>query len=227
MPFGMNSPILSIVIPVYNEQEVLPLLKKKFLEFFQNQNFELILVDDRSQDLSAQFLKEWSKEDSRVHVICNDENIGHQASLYIGMLQAKHDMIVTMDADLQDPVELIAKLVEKSLQGFDVVHAKRTKAGSTVIRNVLAWGYYRTLKVFKSSTLIDVGDFRLVTRRALELHQKTFSTGRYLRGEFSQLPLLQGLIPYVRGKRMAGKTKYTWCKLLKLAWNGFLRSKKS
>jgi glycosyltransferase involved in cell wall biosynthesis len=224
----MSNPFLSVVIPVYNEIEVLPYLSEKLKNHFHHQtNVEFIFIDDASIDGSIDFLSQWSQNDTRVRIIFNHKNIGHQPSLYMGLLESKGEIMVSMDADLQDPVELISLLVEKYKHGYDIVHAQRTRAGASTFRNICAWMFYRVLKLFNSKTIVDVGDFRLISRKALQIHQRTFLTGLYLRGEFSKLPLRQAVITYKRSKRIAGESKYTFRKLFSLALAGFLKNRQT
>ncbi|MEZ4846501.1 MAG: glycosyltransferase family 2 protein [Bdellovibrionota bacterium] len=222
----MSNQLLSIVIPIYNEELVIAHLHEK-MERFRVQfpmPMEIILVDDGSTDRSPALLKRWEKNARSVFVTTLPKNSGHQAALQAGLDQASGDYVITMDADLQDPIETIADLVEKSREGFDIVHAQRLQRdGEGTFRLAGAWMFYRLLHMLDSKALHEVGDFRLLTRNA---HRHYLKSGRriFMRGETIHLPFPQAVIGYKRHPRFAGKSKFSLRKLFALAWMGFRSS---
>ena len=222
----MNNQLLSIVIPIYNEELVIPHLRERMEKFRSKfpMPMEIILVDDGSTDNSPMLLKRWKESVRSVFVTTLSQNSGHQIALQAGLDQAIGDYVVTMDADMQDPIETITDLVEKSREGFDIVHAQRIQRdGEDVFRLAGAWMFYRLLRMLDPKVLHEVGDFRLLTKNA---HRYYLKSGKrtFMRGETIHLPFPQAIIGYKRNPRVAGKSKFSLKKLLALALMGFQSS---
>lgn len=213
-------PELSIVIPVYNEQEVLPILQRSLADFFTTYPMkrEIIVVDDASTDRSREILEEWSNADPSLRIIYFEKNLGHQSALLEGMSRAEGNYIVTMDADLQDPLESIPEMMEKAREGYEIVHMQRiSREGESLFRKSTAWTFYRISKLLRSNTLLDVGDFRLVSQKVAQIFRDRASGEVLLRKAITDIPVRNTTIQYHRRKRAAGISKFSIGKLFKLA----------
>jgi glycosyltransferase involved in cell wall biosynthesis len=226
----MSNESLSIVFPVYNEAEVLPLLKSEVERHFNKRpgNVEFLFVDDGSTDASLKLLEEWGKNDPRVRVISFSANQGHQQAIKEGMLRSSGDWVVTMDSDLQDPLGTVDSMLAKTSEGYDIIHAQRiTRQGESLHRKISAWMYYRIVKFFfVSDLMLDVGDFRLMSRQSVKEYFNGFARTNLIRADIPRLKFKQCAIPYHRQKRAAGKSKFTLGKLIDLAMS-FSRKSKS
>jgi glycosyltransferase involved in cell wall biosynthesis len=214
--------LLSIVIPLYNEEEVLPALVarlKSLLADLKCQS-EVVLVNDGSADRTLPGLMEYAAQDSRFKVIALARNFGHQNAATAGLDHAAGDAVVLMDADLQDPPELIHEMLEKYRQGYDVVYARRIdREGETIFKRFTAWVFYRLMSTLVHKDLPrDVGDFRLISRRCLEALKQMQETHRFLRGMVHWVGFPQTAVCFKRDKRAAGSTKYTFWKMTLFAW---------
>ena len=213
---------VSIVIPVYNEAEVLPLLRNRLSAFMDRLGtlVELILVNDGSSDQTVDGLHAWVEEDARVTLLNLARNFGHQAAVTAGLDHATGDAIVVMDADLQDPPEVIHQMLAEYCRGYDVVYGKRiARKGETLFKRWSAWAFYRIMRTMIHRDLPeDVGDFRLISRRCLDAVAGMRETHRFLRGMISWAGFPQTAVTYARDARAAGVTKYPMWKMLKFAW---------
>lgn len=212
---------LTIVVPVFNEQEVISFFHdrtRKVLDQFSLES-ELIFVDDGSTDLSAGILQNLVREDSRVRVITLSRNFGHQAAVQAGIDKSQGSAVVTIDCDLQDPPELIIELVQQWRLGADVVHAVRDqRAGETKFKRFSASLFYRLIrKISDSPVVVDSGDFRLMSRRAIVAVQSLPERQRYIRGLITWVGFQQVVVHYHRDARFAGETKYPLRKQARLA----------
>ncbi|MCW7482083.1 glycosyltransferase family 2 protein [Leptospira kanakyensis] len=215
--------LLSLIIPCYNEEEVLDILKKRLRETilkFQVKT-EIILVNDGSSDLTIVGLMQWAKEDANVRVISLARNFGHQIAVTAGMDHARGDAVVVMDADLQDPPEIILEMLKKYEEGYDVVYGQRlARSGESFFKKVTAWAFYRLMKMLVHKDLpLDSGDFRLISRRCLDALNGLRENHRFLRGMNAWIGFPQTPVYYNRDPRVAGETKYPLQKMLKLAMN--------
>lgn len=215
--------LLSLIIPCYNEEEVLEILKKRLKETipkFQVKT-EIILVNDGSSDRTIDGLMDWAKEDSHVRVVSLSRNFGHQIAVTAGMDHAKGDAVVVMDADLQDPPEVILEMLSKYQEGYDVVYGQRlARSGESFFKKVTAWAFYRLMKILVHKDLpLDSGDFRLISRRCLDALNGLRENHRFLRGMNAWIGFPQIPVFYKRDPRVAGETKYPLQKMLKLAMN--------
>lgn len=217
---------LSAVVPAYNEREVLPLFCERMAAVLESLgcDYEIILVDDGSRDSTWQVIEAESKKNARIRGLRFARNFGHQLAVTAGMDAATGDALVVIDADLQDPPEVIPEMVEKWKEGFDVVYGKRKKReGETLFKKFTAFVYYRLLKSMSGSAIpLDTGDFRLLDRRVADAMGKMREHNRFLRGLSAWTGFAQCPVEYVRHERAAGKTKYTLKKMLKLAADGII-----
>ena len=214
----------SIVVPVYNEEEVIQVTYSRLTEVMEQtgQMYELIFVNDGSRDHTMDILTQAALIDSSVRVIDFSRNFGHQIAITAGMDAATGQAIVVIDADLQDPPELILDMIELWNQGYDVVYAKRReREGETVFKRVTAAMYYRILKgLTKIDIPIDTGDFRLIDRKVNEAMKTFQERNRFVRGLVSWVGFRQIRLEYDRKERYAGQTKYPIRKMIRLSVDG-------
>ena len=218
--------LLSIVIPIYNEQDAIPFLINKLKELLDHTpaQAEVVLVNDGSSDSSISLLVEVAAHDRRFKVLSLARNFGHQAAATAGLDVATGDVVVLMDADLQDPPELVLAMIEEYQKGYDVVYAQRIgREGEGILKRMTAWLFYRLMKsaVYKELPP-DVGDFRLVSRRCLDALNAMRETHRFLRGIVSWVGFPQTAVTFVRPARIAGQTKYPLRRMLLFAWTAAL-----
>jgi dolichol-phosphate mannosyltransferase len=214
--------LLSLVIPFYNEEEIFPVLRPALTSFLDSSpyNCEVIAVNDGSSDGTIEKLVEWSQADSRMKVLNLSRNFGHQYASTAGFDHASGDAVVLIDADLQDPLEVIHKMVEQYSNGYDVVCGQRVaRAGEGPFKKFTAWFFYRLMRFFFLKSLPpDVGDFRLMSRRCLDNLRAMRELHRFLRGMVAWIGYPQVCVSYERQPRRAGTTKYPLRKMLRLAW---------
>lgn len=219
-----NNLVLSVVVPVFNEEEVIGESYKRLNGVLESigEPYELIFVNDGSRDKTLEKLKEISETDKNVRVLSFSRNFGHQPAITAGMEYAKGDAIAVIDADLQDPPELIPAMLEKWREGYDVVYGKRTKRkGETFFKKATASVYYRLLRSMTSFEIpVDAGDFRLIDRKVCDALVSLGEKNRYVRGLVSWVGFKQTGIEYVRDERFAGETKYPLKKMIKLSVDG-------
>lgn len=221
-----NRPIYSLVLPIFNEEAVLPILSKRITELLDklDESCEAIFVDDGSSDTSVIFLREMVKQDDRFKLIELSRNFGHQIAITAGMDAATGEAVIVMDADLQDPPEVVFDLIAKWKEGFEIVYAKRIKReGETWFKKISANLFYKVLDRMTSVHIPrDVGDFRLVGRKALTTFQGMPERDRFVRGMFGWMGFRQTEVPFERPARAAGETKYPFWKMLRLAVHGIV-----
>ena len=213
---------LSIVIPVYNEIESLPALISSLRRVLSSVRYthEIIFVDDGSTDGTTGSLKETARETPDVKVLFFSRNFGHQAAITAGLDFASGDAIAVMDADLQDPPELLPEMVTLLEQGYDVVSAQRiTRSGEGILKKFTAKMFYWLMrKMVDQRIQPEVGDFRLFSRRTLVAIRELREQHRFMRGMVAWLGLREVILPYDRNPRVAGSTKYSTWKMLRFAW---------
>jgi glycosyltransferase involved in cell wall biosynthesis len=221
-----NPRLLSIVVPAFNEEEVLPLLRPRLEALFGSLPcpVELVFVDDGSRDCTAAMLLAWAETDPRVTLLELSRNFGHQAAVTAGTDQARGDAIVIMDADLQDPPELIHDLLARYRDGFDVVYAQRSKRETdTVFKRSTAAIFYWIMRSFVHRELPGaVGDFRLMSRAVTDALRQLREGQRFIRGMVTWLGFTQTAVIFERPGRAAGVTKYPFRKMLRFAWDAIL-----
>ena len=215
--------LLSFIIPVYNEEDVLPFLKSRLEAVCERLPcaVELVFVNDGSRDGSLGFLLGWAASDERVKVLALARNFGHQAAATAGLDYALGDAVVLMDADLQDPPELVEQMLSRYCEGYDVVVGRRgSRAGESWFKRASAWLFYRFMRaVIHRDLPADVGDFRLISRQCLDVLRSMREQHRFLRGMTAWMGFPQTTVDYDRDPRAAGVTKYPFRKMVALAWN--------
>ena len=220
------TPVFSIVIPLHDEEAVLPLLYERLAAVLDTLggDWELILVDDGSRDGTYGLAMELRERDPRVKVVRLSRNFGHQIALSAGLDLAQGEAIVTMDGDLQHPPETIPELVAAWRDGNDIVYGVMTeRQGETVLKGITARSFYRIFSwLAKVDAPAAAGDFRLVDRRALAAFLAMRESNRYLRGMFSWIGFRQTGVAYVSPPRRAGRSKYTLRRMIRLATNAIV-----
>jgi len=220
----MTKPKISVIIPVFNEEANIPELLQRLKAVF-SENFkttEIIFVDDGSTDGTANLLHSYAESQKWLRVIELSRNFGNQAAVSAGLDHCHGDCAVIIDGDLQDPPELIPKMISKWQEGFDVVYAQRMKReGESFFKRISAALFYRILqKMAHVDIPRDTGDFRLIDRRVINALQQMPERNRFLRGMVSWAGFRQTGVSYSRDKRFAGETKYPFFKMLKFALTG-------
>lgn len=216
--------LLSLVVPAFNEEEA---MEQSFERTYRAMSsigypFEIIYIDDGSRDRTWEIISRLAREHEEVKALRFSRNFGHQLAVTAGMDEAKGDAVIIMDADLQDPPEVIADMVKAWEQGADIAYGKRMhRKGETAAKKFTAWCYYRLLN-FMSAYLIplDTGDFRLLDKAVADEFKVLREHNRFLRGMSAWLGYNAVPVEYVREERCAGKTKYTLKKMLRLAADG-------
>jgi len=214
----------SVVIPAYNEEEVIDESCRRLKKVMDStgEPYELIFVNDGSRDSTADKLRKLVSADSNVKMISFSRNFGHQTAITAGMDAASGQAVLIIDADLQDPPEVMLGMIEKWKAGYQVVYGKRLKRkGETFFKTFTAKVFYRTLNALTDVEIpVDTGDFRLIDRKVLEALKSMPERNRYVRGLISWIGFRQTAEEYVREERFAGETKYPLKKMLKLAADG-------
>ena len=218
---------LSIVVPVYNNSASMSELYSRLLTTLNDigsPSFELVFVDDGSVDDSRIVAKKLCDVDRHVKMIALSRNFGHQFAITAGFDASCGDAVVVMDADLQDPPEVISQFVEKWREGFDVVHGvRRHRSGESRFKVWTAALFYRILRMLtRTDIIVDSGDFRLMSRRAMDEFNALRELARFVRGMVSWLGYPQAVVYYDRAPRWSGDSQYSFKKLMKLALDGLL-----
>lgn len=215
---------LSVIIPVFNEEKNIPHLFQRLNAAIQPMaiSYEFIFVNDGSRDRSMELIRDLSERFSFVRFIDFSRNFGHQIAVTAGLEHAEGDHVAIIDADLQDPPELIPEMMEKMKLGFDVVYAKRRKRqGETLLKKWTAKVFYRFLQRMTSVEIpVDTGDFRIISRRILKVLRNMPEQEKFLRGQISWAGFKQTYIEYDRDERAGGKTGYTYRKMFRFALDG-------
>ncbi len=218
---------ISIVIPMYNEEEVAKTTYtriQKVLQELEPYDHEILFVDDGSQDKTLEILQEIAKENKKVKVIAFAKNFGHQAAVTAGLKNVTGDAIVIIDADLQDPPEVLPEMVSLWEQGNEVIYGKRkSRKGESIFKILTAKMFYNTLNALSDVEIPkDTGDFRLVDKKVVDVINSLPEHNKFLRGLFSWVGFKQKAYTYERQERLAGKTKYPLKKMCKLASDGII-----
>jgi dolichol-phosphate mannosyltransferase len=216
----------SIVIPIYNEEESFPALVKRLREVMDQLDgpTEIVLVDDGSKDASYDLMTQVNAEDLRFKIVQLSRNFGHQIAITAGMDVASGQAVIVMDADLQDPPEVILQMAQRWQEGYEVVYAVRERRdGETLFKRKTATIFYGIQRrLAEIDQPMEVGDFRLVDRKALDAFLQMRERNRYVRGMFSWVGFRQTAVPYTRASREAGQSKYPFRKMMRLALDGFV-----
>ena len=223
---GDRRPVLSVVVPCANEEAVLPETNLRLIATLDgiSPNFEIIYVDDGSTDSTPDLLREMQLHESRVRAIRFSRNFGHQLAITAGLEHARGDAIVIIDADLQDPPEVIREFFQKWLDGHDVAYGVRVERdGETAFKRVTAKLFYRFISRLSDTSIpLDTGDFRLMDRRVVDALLAMPERDRFVRGMVSWLGFSQVAVPYRRARRFAGDTKFSLFKMMRLATDGIV-----
>ncbi|MER8884795.1 glycosyltransferase family 2 protein [Mesorhizobium sp. M0816] len=226
MTVNRSPPRYSLVLPIYNEEQVLPRLIERIscLIGRLDGETEAIFVDDGSLDGSVEYLRKVVAAEPCFRLIEFSRNFGHQMAITAGMDAAAGDAVIVMDADLQDPPEIVLDLVAKWKEGFEIVYARRVKRdGESWFKRFTASLFYRLLEKMTSVDIPrDVGDFRLVGRKALETFKHMPEHDRFVRGMFGWMGFKQTAVPFERHARTLGQTKYPFWKMMHLAVHGIV-----
>jgi glycosyltransferase involved in cell wall biosynthesis len=220
----MQRPALSLIIPVYNEEESIAELDRRLKGLLQgmDETWEVVFVDDGSRDRTAAALKELATAEPRYKVISFSRNFGHQAAITAGMDRAEGDAVVIMDADLQDPPEVITEMIQKWREGYDVVYGQRSaRHGESIFKRVTAAAFYRLFRMMLPIELpLDTGDFRLMSRSVVLSMRALREQHRFVRAMVSWVGFRQTAVHYERPERFAGETKYPLRKMIRFAIDG-------
>ena len=218
---------ISVVIPMYNEQEVASecykRVKNVLSELVQYEH-EIIMIDDGSKDKTLEIIEKFAEQDENLKIISFSKNFGHQAGVTAGLKETSGDAVVIIDADMQDPPELIKDMVSLWEEGNDVIYAVRGKRkGESVFKVLTAKMFYKILYSLSDVEIPrDTGDFRLADRKVVDVINALPEHNKYLRGLFSWVGFKQKPLKYTREERFAGKTKYPLKKMMKLAYDGII-----
>jgi glycosyltransferase involved in cell wall biosynthesis len=225
-PRRPDSVTYSIVVPVFNEEAVLPVLLKRLDALMDGLDgpAETIFVDDGSTDCSSIVLRARANDDPRYRYIKLTRNFGHQIAITAGMDVASGQAVIVMDADLQDPPEVVQDMIVRWKEGYEVVYARRaSREGDSAFKRWSAAVFYKLLGRLSSVDIPqDVGDFRLVDRRVVDVFRSMPEQDRFVRGMFAWLGFRQTAVDFHRPERAAGVTKYPLWKMLRLAVNGLI-----
>ncbi len=216
---------LSIIIPIYNEEGNIDKLFSRLNQVIQKLNLkevEYIFINDGSKDRSLELIKTLAQRESSVKYINLSRNFGHQIAVSAGLDNSKGDAVVIIDADLQDPPELIEDLYKKLREGNEVVYAKRrSRQGEGAMKKFTAKLFYRILRNVTAINIpVDTGDFRIIDRKIVDVLKNMPEQQKFLRGQISWIGFNQTYVEYDRDERYAGKTGYTYKKMARLALDG-------
>jgi polyisoprenyl-phosphate glycosyltransferase len=222
----VSPPTYSLVVPIFNEEQTLPELQRRLAALLDrlDGSSEVLLVDDGSRDGSYSEIERIVAADPRFRAVRLSRNFGHQIAITAGLDLAGGEAVVVLDADLQDPPEVVLELARRWREGYDVVYAVReARAGETRFKEWTAAGFYRLFRRIADVDIpVDVGDFRLVDRRALDAFKLMRENNRFVRGMFAWIGYRQTGVPYERSVRHAGDTKYPLRKMVKFATDGIV-----
>jgi glycosyltransferase involved in cell wall biosynthesis len=221
-PLG-KEPVISIIVPIYNEKSCLDELHQRISKVMNSlgEKWELIMVDDGSTDGSTDVIRQLTAVDKHIRPVIFARNFGHQIAVTAGMDYSRGQALVIIDADLQDPPEVILQLLEKWREGYEVVYAVRSeREGETWFKTFSASLFYRVIyRITDVKIPLDTGDFRLLDRKVVDVLNQMRERHRFLRGMSAWVGFRQIGVPYKRAARFAGETKYPFSKMLKLALN--------
>lgn len=221
-----NQQLLSVIVPCYNEQEVLRESHRRLSESLASlgMDYEIVFVDDGSDDSTLDLLRRIQADDARTRVVVLSRNFGHQLALSAGLERASGNAVVIIDADLQDPPEVIPEMVARWRAGVDVVYGVRTgRAGESAFKRWSASVFYRLISRLSEMDIpLDAGDFRLLDRRVVDVLCRMPERDRFVRGLIAWVGLRQEAVSYERAGRFAGESKYPLGRMLRLALDGIL-----
>lgn len=214
----------SVIVPMFNEEEVIEHTYERLKEVMDrtDERYELLFVNDGSKDRTVEIVSMICDFDPNVRLIDFSRNFGHQIAISAGMDYAQGDAVVVIDADLQDPPEVILAMIDKWKEGYEVVYGKRLKRkGETIFKKLSAMFFYRLLRSMTSVDIpVDTGDFRLIDRKVCDVLRGLKEKNRFVRGLISWIGFRQTSVEYVREERFAGETKYPLKKMIRFALDG-------
>lgn len=217
-------PDISVVVPIHNEEGNIPLLHERLKVVLEGMavQYEMVFVNDGSQDRSLVLLRELAAKDPHVRFLDLSRNFGHQIAVTAGLDHCRGNAAVIIDADLQDPPELIADLYQRHREGFEVVFARRrSRKGESWMKRATARYFYRLMSRLTNIDIpLDTGDFRIIDRKVIDVLKQMPEQNKFLRGQISWAGFRQTAIEYDRDERHAGKTSYTYRKMIKFAVDG-------
>jgi len=220
----MQRPALSLIIPVYNEEEIVTELDRRLKAFLRgvDETWEVVFVDDGSYDHTPAALKELAAAEPRYKVISFSRNFGHQAAITAGMDRAEGDAVVIMDADLQDPPEVVNEMMRKWREGYDVVYGQRSvRHRESIFKRTTAAAFYSLFRMLLPIEMpLDAGDFRLMSRKVVLSMRALREQHRFVRAMVSWVGFRQTAVQYERPERFAGETKYPLRKMIRFAVDG-------
>jgi glycosyltransferase involved in cell wall biosynthesis len=218
-----RKPVISIIAPVYNEEPIIDELYRRLVGVMDStgDTWEIIMVNDGSRDGSAEKMRALAERDARVRVVNFARNFGHQNAVTAGMDYAQGDAVVVIDADLQDPPEVILQLLAKWREGYQVVYAVRSeRKGETWFKTFTAKAFYRLIyRITDVDIPVDTGDFRLMDRKVVDAVRSMREHNRFIRGMTSWVGFKQTGVEYIRQERFAGTTKYPLRKMIRFAFD--------
>lgn len=214
-------PLVSVVVPVFNEEDCLAALHRRLTDVLSKlgDDYEILFVDDGSHDRSLEILRQLQRVDPRVGYHSFSRNFGHESASTCGLLEAQGQTVVIIDADLQDPPELIAELLERWHEGYDLIYAQRSsRQGETWLTRFTSHAFYRLLdRLTRVEMPVDTGDYRLMDRAVVEAFRRLPERNRFVRGMIAWTGFRKTAVFYDRDARLAGETKYNFRKRLRLA----------
>ncbi len=218
-----KKPYLSVIVPVYNEADNITPLLSELIPIVSEFEYEIIFVDDGSKDSTVETVKKQTQKNEAIKLISFQRNFGHQMALTAGYQEAKGDIIITIDADLQDPPDLIPEMINKWKEGFEIVYARRGKREEGIFKTTTAKVFYRLINTLSSTPIPDeVGDFRLLDRKVVEMLNLMPERSRFLRGLVAWGGFKEGYVLFTRKKRVSGTTHYPLSRMISFALDGIV-----
>jgi len=217
--------VLSAILPVYNEENLLLQLKERLISVLEklNLDYEVIFVDDASSDNSLKLMQGFNQDNPRIKVLSFARNFGHQTAITAGLNFSTGKLVMVLDADLQDPPEIIPRFIEKWKDGYEVVYGVRVRRKDNFIKKLVCNFYYRILKELSNVDIpLDSGDCCLMDRKVVDILNMMPERNRFIRGLRRWVGFRQFGLEYERHRRFAGKSKYTFVKLIKLGLDGII-----
>lgn len=218
--------LISIVVPLFNETTNIYELYNRCIKVASNleDTYELIFINDGSTDDTLKIIKDLASKDLKLKIISFSRNFGHQAAITAGLDYAKGDAVVLMDGDLQDPPELITRMIDEWKRGYHVVYAQRIKRkGENLFKKVTASLFYRIFQFLTNTTIpLDAGDFRLMDRKVVDSLKTLKESNRFIRGLVSWVGFKQIAIKFERDQRFSGQTKYPLTKMIRFSLNAIV-----
>lgn len=219
-----TTPDISIIVPIHNEEGNLPVLHARLTQVLtaMGVHYEILLVNDGSRDRSLVLMRAQAQADPHVRYLDLSRNFGHQVAVTAGLDHCTGRTVVIIDADLQDPPELIAQLYQRLQEGFEVVYARRRqRKGESMLKRWTAKLFYRTLRrLTKIDIPLDTGDFRIIDRKVVNVLKQMPEQSKFLRGQIAWAGFRQTSVEYDRDERLSGTTSYTYAKMIRFAIDG-------